>query len=110
MISCFFLYLELLVICAVVCGVASLQQAGTASPVGQQAGASSGSATQDYQQVAAASTLEALKWLCKNEFIKCVLLLCAYRHMPCYERNMYPAANLDAANSLILAATGWNMC
>lgn len=27
-------------------------------------------ATQDYQQVAAASTLEALKWLCKNEFIK----------------------------------------
>lgn len=27
-------------------------------------------ATQDYQQVAAASTLEALKWLCKNEFIR----------------------------------------
>lgn len=27
-------------------------------------------ATQDFQQVAAASTLEALKWLCKNEFIR----------------------------------------
>jgi hypothetical protein len=66
-------------------------------------------ATQDYQQVAAASTLEALKWLCKNEFIKCVLLLCAYRHMPCYEHNLHPAAS-DAANSLTLAATGWNMC
>lgn len=30
-------------------------------------------ATQHYQDVAAASCLEALKWLCKHGFIRCVV-------------------------------------